>query len=428
MAALCLVIWLVLLTALWISLEDSRASPFTHSLFPDEVKIPIILINMMKRQEKTAVNKDLTRADRDIQIRRVMRSMKIKTHLVSQATVKNKLNELRINLTQLQINIKNYIDRYGARNGQRLASGSHHRRVQSLDLRYYNLSRPKTDHSNFDFLIDASNICRNSIPFIIILVPSAQKNIDKRRSIRNTWGQYARQLRLPKPYESSSVKLAFLIGKDPNSTDNHVQTHESKMYRDIVFGDFHDSYNNLTRKILQGLIWVNRFCPGSKYIVKADDDAFVHIPNLVEMIKKNPADQTGCIYGKLHPRSKVQRTGKWEIPYDVYPMSEYPPYVTGGTYVISGNIAWKLVAVSGYMPYLKVEDAFITGVLRFVIGSYIEASPDFMNGEVSNPTPCNFMSGNMISANIRNVSLMTEMWTTQHQFSNVCEKLASSTR
>ena len=387
------IIWMVLLSTLWMTLYDFKPFSFSKTPFHDAIKRSTICKKFY---------------------------MDIQADISSNADFKQEYHEL-INLTQLQINLNSYIHRYDTVNGHRSARNRHHQQPQSLDPHYYNLSRPKTDHCNFNILINASNICSDDKPFMIILVPSSPRNIDKRRSIRNTWGQYARQLPLPKLYQSSSVKLVFVLGKDPHSMNDSVQLFESKMYRDIVFGDFYDTYDNLTRKMLLGLKWVNKFCPKSQYILKADDDAYVHIPRLVGMLMNNPAEATGCIYGKLNPRSVVQRTGKWGIPYDIYPMSEYPPYVTGGTYVISGNIGGKLLAVSTYIPYLTIEDAFITGVLRFIIGAYIEASPDFRNSDISDLKPCTFMLENAISANIRNVSLMEEMWNAQHQhISNTC--------
>ena len=416
------VMWMIFLSAIWISHDDFRAASLTRSPLQEQVVRPLILENIMKIHGETFANKDLEQTGQESIMSSKKRELWTKPNQ-GKITAKQELSEPTINLTELQINMNSYIRRYDTGNGNRLARSGLNRRIQSFDSRYYNLSRPKTDHCNFDLLINRSAICADTAPYMVILIPSAPRHIEKRRAIRNTWGRYGKKLHFSSPYEFNSVKLVFLMGKDVNSSDDHVQEYESERFRDIVFGNFRDTYNNLTRKVLLGLKWVTMFCPGAQYILKADDDSFVHIPNLVDMLMKNPADSKGCIYGKLNPRSPVQRIGKWKIPYGTYPMREYPPYVTGGTYVISGNIAWKLLAVSGYMPYLTVEDAFVTGVLRFIIGGYIEAIPDFMNGEVTDPTPCKFMSENRISANIRNVTLMTEMWLAQLQFSNMCRNL-----
>ena len=316
------------------------------------------------------------------------------------------IREVKLNLTELQENVNHNLYKINKR-GKR------------ADFQYFNLSKHKQNHCDFEFLINGSNICRSIDPFLIILVPSAPHKVKERLAIRDSWGRYSGDEKLSSPHNASKVALAFLIGKDANySTNEREQTFESEVFQDVVLGDFQDTYKNLTRKILMGLKWVTKFCSGAQYILKADDDSFIHIPRLIEMLKKNPAGHSGSVYGKLNSYSPVQRTeGKWNVTYEDYPLSIFPPYMSGGAYVLSGNIAGKLLAVSEYMPYLSVEDVFITGILRFIIGGVrAVASFDFAHWAEKEPFPCRFMIETKISANVKSSNLMKEMWLVQHQY------------
>ena len=269
-------------------------------------------------------------------------------------------------------------------------------------------------------MINGSNICEGSKPFLVILIPSAPARVEERIVIRETWGKYASDLQIPPPHNSSAVTLAFLLGKDMNASDNHGIFSESERFQDIVFGDFQDTYKNLTRKMLMGLKWVVTFCSEAEYILKADDDVFVHIPKLVGMLKLTPAGKTGNIYGRPFMRSPAKRTGRWAVSYNEYPMSFFPPYISGNSYIISGNIVRKLVMVSPYMPYLHLEDVFITGILRVIIAATLTPRKGFTWVGDKAVEPCKFMKVDYISGTVKNISLMEKMWFIQQDFPHSC--------
>jgi hypothetical protein len=56
------------------------------------------------------------------------------------------------------------------------------------------------------------------------------------------------------------VKHIFLVGQSFNTTLNELIIQESKLYKDIIQGDFVDTYFNLTMKILMGLKWTHLYC------------------------------------------------------------------------------------------------------------------------------------------------------------------------
>ena len=290
------------------------------------------------------------------------------------------------------------------------------RRITRKTIQYYNLSRPRIDHADFEFLINGANICAGLTPFLVVIIPSAPQNIKERLAIRETWGKYATTLQVPPPNNESAVALAFLLGKDVNASNDHAITNESRKFQDIVYGNYKDTYKNLTRKILVGLKWIKRFCSKSEYILKADDDVYVHIPRLVESLKRNPAGQHGAVYGKIFRNAGAFREGKWAVSFTDYPLWSFPPYASGSAYVISSNIVSKLLTVSQYMPYLHIEDAFITGVLTFIIEAKHVPMKGFTYAADRLAVPCKFMSENKTTGLVRNVRMMETMWYTQQHY------------
>ncbi|CAK9293522.1 unnamed protein product [Gordionus sp. m RMFG-2023] len=61
---------------------------------------------------------------------------------------------------------------------------------------------------------------------------------------------------------------------------------EARKYRDIVQGDFLDSYQNLTYKMIMGFKWIASRCSKADYVLKMDDDIYVDIFKLYLIINK----------------------------------------------------------------------------------------------------------------------------------------------
>jgi beta-1,3-galactosyltransferase 1 len=51
---------------------------------------------------------------------------------------------------------------------------------------------------------------------------------------------------------------------------------ENKKFKDIVQGQFIDSYRNLTNKGVMGYKWISEHCMNAEIVLKVDDDAFVN--------------------------------------------------------------------------------------------------------------------------------------------------------
>ena len=152
---------------------------------------------------------------------------------------------------------------------------------------------------HFEFLINNENICEpaNESVDILILITSAPQNNLARIAIRETWLKYTRQ-------NKGVIRYAFLLGTSPE--DQEIKK-ENSQTKDIILGNFHDAYSNLTYKTLIGLQWALTFCNQTKFVMKTDDDMYVNIPGLMKKAADNRDTlQTAVVVTILVTQSEIR--------------------------------------------------------------------------------------------------------------------------
>lgn len=292
-----------------------------------------------------------------------------------------------------------YKDRIDERNTERVSS-------LPLPLTTPRLLNP---HS-FQFIMDANDLCsRRDPPFLLVLVMSIHDHMDVRNAIRQTWGAVTKGGSWPGRTVEESVKLAFLLGLHQFPERESILITENEKHGDIIQENFVDSYYNLSIKMVMGLKWASQYCPGVQFILKADEDTFVNLPMLVDILRQ-PETPKDTIIGRIMPESKVYRVGKWSVDKKVYAGKVYPPYAAGNTYVIPGSLARKLYKASERHLYIHVEDAFITGLLARAIGASHLDMPGFTCQADSPPQTCDFVLDLKISGTKANMGLMRHIW------------------
>jgi len=210
---------------------------------------------------------------------------------------------------------------------------------------------------NFKYIFNPEDkICgppiSNNKVELLIMVASSLKNADRRRSIRETWGN--KHL-----LERHHMKLIFLVGttaKADLEQELDLKTEEEN-YEDLVREDFIDSYQNLTLKTLGGMKWSAMYCPQTEWVMKTDDDMFINIRHLSQHLnsQENSKLIMGCI--KNGPQGAPQPIGLEHAPF----RSVHPPFTAGAGYVISGDLIQPLYLASLDTKLIRVEDAFLTG-------------------------------------------------------------------
>lgn len=140
------------------------------------------------------------------------------------------------------------------------------------------------------------------------------------------------------------------------------------MYKDIIQVDVIEDYYNLTVKSVAILRWIALNCPFVRFLFKLDDDSFVRVNPLINMINQT---KSNSIYGKWSGISMSfhqKPTDKWFISYKDYPHYFYPTYAAG-LYLVPGPLTIKLYEcivqepLGDTIPALPFEDAYITGIL-----------------------------------------------------------------
>jgi len=271
--------------------------------------------------------------------------------------------------------------------------------------KYYTLRKTKVNLIEEPFIISPGQLCDAGSPFLLIVIPSVPSHFNTRQTIRETVGLLAKENKFVRDVDRNrkmtdvSVKLMFAIGQDGDQNTDIKVKNESRLYGDILQAKFVDSYYNLTKKILLVLKWVSFYCAEIEYLLKSDEDVFVNVPLLVEYLEKFPPKLKGSIHGYMNHRPSVRRLGKWAVKFDEYPLSQYPDYMSGNSYVISGNIVPRMCMVAEYLPYMPIEDAFITGVLAKVIETNLIPHDAFTYWIEPAPEPCNFVKQKKITAN-----------------------------
>nr|XP_054764032.1 beta-1,3-galactosyltransferase 5-like [Lytechinus pictus] len=209
-------------------------------------------------------------------------------------------------------------------------------------------------------------------PLLLLIVTSAPENIKRRTAIRHTWARY----RDPKVLNTTHFKTIFLIGKTSSLLNEQIED-ESEKHKDILIGDYVDSYRNLTYKVQHGIMWSADSCQ-SQYLLKTDDDCFVNTKGLVEFLTRHNHQTKNLYVGhKMRSREVVRDpASKWYVSWKDYPRDSYPWYASGTGYLLSSDVVHKIAKRTSYHHPFPVEDAYM-GVLAEDLGVGLVDTPRF---------------------------------------------------
>lgn len=201
-------------------------------------------------------------------------------------------------------------------------------------------------------------------------------NFAERQAIRDTWGLYQTR---------PDIALGFVIGlpdkeHSTNRTTIKQVENEKRAWKDIIQCDFIDTYVNLTLKVLASLEWSSKFCTTSKFILKVDDDVFLNVPRLLELIDKNEFAKN-TIYGNVRTNGSVIRnpSNKYFLSHREFRNNTFPTYVSGPAYLMSGDIIAPLYARALQMRFLHLEDVLFTGIVANHLNISRVHEPAFIN-------------------------------------------------
>uniref|UniRef100_A0A0K8R6M3 Hexosyltransferase n=1 Tax=Ixodes ricinus TaxID=34613 RepID=A0A0K8R6M3_IXORI len=219
-----------------------------------------------------------------------------------------------------------------------------------------NIPDNRESPENGDYIVHPANLCksRNSLIHLdyLVLIYSAPEHFDQRNAIRETWASELKR--------DSNSRTAFLLARTEDDNVQRAIESESYLHADIVQGTYMDHYQNLTLKAKMMMTWVLQFCPHVNFLFKSDDDTFVNVGNIMEVMKNKSQD---AIYGELRRSEKPIRnlSSKWYVSKKDYRGTKYPPFVAGSFYVLGGRILRRLYIALEQVPFIRLEDVFLTG-------------------------------------------------------------------
>lgn len=223
------------------------------------------------------------------------------------------------------------------------------------------------------------NMMKNSKlknPDLIIIILSAPNNIEKRKSVRETWLKLYRPNHERHDHDQFKVRHYFTIGSLGLNTNHMRQLDlEQSQNKDILLVPMYDHYKNLTEKVKSVFKWLDEqidYGLGFEYVLKCDDDSFVNLNALISellnierlylisdlqnalqlILTKKSSEMTmnvqlndklasenhlNLYWGYFSGTARIKTKGKWKES-DWIVSDKYTPYALGGGYILSRNL------------------------------------------------------------------------------------------
>ncbi|XP_049826460.1 lactosylceramide 1,3-N-acetyl-beta-D-glucosaminyltransferase A-like [Aethina tumida] len=220
---------------------------------------------------------------------------------------------------------------------------------------------PKDYHQliNIDFHFGILNkVCVGTKPVLLIVVSSSGENFQKRYTIRNTWKM-----------NDEFVQLVFALGAVGDKWLQEKINEENHIYRDIIQGNFADTYRNLPYKHIMILKYAAYHCAETKFVLKVDDDIFVNTPAMKNFIRNDLEVNysNGILACQVLQNVTVERTNdaNWKVLYNEYPKEIYPTHCDGSSILYSSDVALYLYMQAQLRPedFFWVDNVYVTGIL-----------------------------------------------------------------
>ncbi|KAM7287602.1 beta-1,3-galactosyltransferase 5 [Ixodes scapularis] len=224
----------------------------------------------------------------------------------------------------------------------------------------------------FGYVLNKPDLCATGSKILVLIaVMTASGNFNQRRAIRDTWGKESLH---------RGFKLVFLLGLPRYDVLQRSILAEDSLHADIVQGNFTDCYRNLTFKSVMMVRWASASCPGAEFVLKIDDDVLLNVWDFAPTLSAlHGVDRT--IWGLLAQRWTPERNprSKWYVSWGMYQNATYPDFLTGPSYLLSGDSVPLLARASDSVPYLYLEDVFLTGLVAEKAGVRRVHNDGFLN-------------------------------------------------
>lgn len=189
----------------------------------------------------------------------------------------------------------------------------------------------------------------------------------KQKAIRTTYANHEDQ-------DDLKYQVFFAVAASLDDSLVVSIRQENAIHNDIIQWNFTDSYENLIIKSTAIMKWASVNCDSSEFIIKADDDVYINIYNLIKRknILSNYAKRRNrkLIFGRRGDINPVRDPkGKWYLPTSIYSNFYLPEYITGVAYIVSTVTCDSLFrAVIDSTPAWRLK----TRLLQELLGARLE--------------------------------------------------------
>ena len=186
---------------------------------------------------------------------------------------------------------------------------------------------------------------------LVVVILSRPNAKECRNAIRKTW---------IKGYQKrpQGVLVKFSIGISGLSEQVLSNlANEQKNFNDLMlFHNVHDSYSNLTMKVLNSFVYVNNNYNFS-YILKSDDDTFIALKTIVGELKKRKSNKS-YYWGYISSTGKVLTKGKF-AEHRWFLSTNYLPYAMGLGYILSSDLIRYITVNHDMLMLYNNEDVSV---------------------------------------------------------------------
>lgn len=180
---------------------------------------------------------------------------------------------------------------------------------------------------------------RNKSKAMWVGVMSSSSNLQKRHTIRNTWKKFEREL-------NGAVEVRFILCSDGYSRGMRNQLiSEFKTFGDTVTLDCPEGYYHglLTKKVHATMMYfLNQVDQRFDTFMKADDDAFLFLPDIYEAVRQNTAEN--FYMGQMLDPEEPFRSpdNKWYEPVENWP-DIWPRAASGSGYILDRPLLERML-------------------------------------------------------------------------------------
>ena len=191
---------------------------------------------------------------------------------------------------------------------------------------------------------------------IIMVFSHSEENYERRASIRRLWGN-------PSIWKTKEkFKLIFMLGGIHEKSMMRKVYEESKLHRDILLESVPEGFYTTSSKLAICMHWLSLQDWKYDFVVKADDDVFIHLDNLMQKVSKTDPKEPHY-YGSLNGKPKAIRGGRYKITKIEHPADTFNGFVPGATVIMTKVVLMKIAPYFNFVNPMKFEDVYLANLV-----------------------------------------------------------------